>query len=101
VPRRETPTEHLRALARRISEVVVEEVAPRSVLLTGSTATGEADFYSDLDLIVYCDELPAEERIGAVIERVGGETVGTSIRAPRTSTARASSWAGSSASSRS
>ena len=73
MPRQETPTEHLRALARQIVDVAVEEVAPHYVLLTGSAATGEADFYSDIDLIVYCDELPAEERIGAVIERVGGE----------------------------
>jgi len=73
VPRQETPTARLRALAGRIAEVLVEEIAPRSVLLTGSTATGEADFYSDLDLIVYCDELPTEEGIDAVIERLGGE----------------------------
>jgi predicted nucleotidyltransferase len=73
VPRQETATERLRALARRIGEVVVDEIAPRSVLLTGSAATGEADFYSDIDLLVYCDELPSEERIGAVIERVGGK----------------------------
>ena len=72
MPRQETPTDHLRALARRIGDVVVDEVAPRSVLLTGSAATGEADFYSDVDLIVYCDELPTEERVGAVVERVGG-----------------------------
>jgi hypothetical protein len=73
VPRQDTPTDRLRALAGRVAGVVVEEIAPRSVLLTGSAATGEADFYSDIDMIVYCDELPAEERIGAVIERVGGE----------------------------
>jgi len=73
VPRQETPTARLRALAGRIAEVLVEEIAPRSVLLTGSTATGEADFYSDLDLIVYCDELPTEEGIDAVIERLGGD----------------------------
>jgi predicted nucleotidyltransferase len=73
VPRQETPTEHLRALARHITAILVEEVAPRSVLLTGSTATGEADYHSDLDLIVYCDELPAAERIGSVIDRLGGE----------------------------
>jgi predicted nucleotidyltransferase len=73
VPRQETPTAHLRAFAGRIAEVVVEEVAPRSVLLTGSAATGEADFYSDVDLIVYCDDPPTEEGIGAVIERFGGE----------------------------
>jgi predicted nucleotidyltransferase len=73
VPRQETPTDRLRTLARRIADVLVEEIAPRSILLTGSAATGEADFYSDIDLIVYCDELPSEERIGSVIERVGGE----------------------------
>jgi Nucleotidyltransferase domain len=73
VPRQETPTARLRALAGQVADVVVDELAPRSVLLTGSAATGEADFYSDIDLIVYCDELPSEERIGAVIERVGGE----------------------------
>jgi Nucleotidyltransferase domain len=73
VPRQETPTARLRALAGQVADVVVDELAPRSILLTGSAATGEADFYSDIDLIVYCDELPAEERIGAVIERVGGE----------------------------
>lgn len=73
MPRQETPTDRLRTLARRIADVLVEEIAPRSILLTGSAATGEADFYSDIDLIVYCDELPSEERIGSVIERVGGE----------------------------
>jgi Nucleotidyltransferase domain len=73
VSRQETPTARLRALAGQVADVVVDELAPRSILLTGSAATGEADFYSDIDLIVYCDELPAEERIGAVIERVGGE----------------------------
>jgi Nucleotidyltransferase domain len=73
VPRQDTPTDRLRALAGRVADVVVEEMAPRSVLLTGSAATGEADFYSDIDLIVYCDELPTEERIGTAIERVGGQ----------------------------
>ena len=72
MPRQDTPTDRLRALAGRVTDVVVEEVAPRSVLLTGSAATGEADFYSDIDLIVYCDELPAEEPIGTVTERLGG-----------------------------
>ena len=72
MPRHETPTEHLRALARRIADVVVEETAPRAILLTGSTASGAADHYSDLDLIVYCDELPSEKRIETVRNRVGG-----------------------------
>jgi predicted nucleotidyltransferase len=67
-----TPTEHLRALARRIADVVVDETASRAILLVGSAATGEADLYSDLDLIVYCDELPTVERVDAVLERLGG-----------------------------
>ena len=72
MPAPETPTDHLRALARRIADVVVEETEPRAILLVGSAATGEADLYSDLDLIVYCDELPPPERVDAVLVRLGG-----------------------------
>jgi predicted nucleotidyltransferase len=68
----ETPTDHLRTLARRIADVVAEEIDPRAILLVGSAARGEADLYSDLDLIVYCDELPPVERVDAVLERLGG-----------------------------
>ena len=71
MPREDTPTEYLRGVARRVAAVVVEEVAPRAVLLVGSAATGEADLYSDLDLIVYCDDLPPVERIDVVLERIG------------------------------
>jgi Nucleotidyltransferase domain len=67
-----TPTDYLRALAGRIADVVVEETEPRAILLVGSAATGEADRYSDVDLIVYCDELPAPERVDAVMTRLGG-----------------------------
>jgi predicted nucleotidyltransferase len=72
VQRDERPTEHLRALARRIADVVIDEADPRAILLVGSAARGEADLYSDLDLIVYCDELPPVERVDAVLERLGG-----------------------------
>jgi predicted nucleotidyltransferase len=72
VPAPKTPTDYLRALARRIADVVVEETEPRAILLVGSAATGEADLYSDLDLIVYCDELPPAERVDLVLERLGG-----------------------------
>jgi Nucleotidyltransferase domain len=71
VLRQETPTEYLRSVARRVAGVVVDEVSPRAVLLVGSAATGDADLYSDLDLLVYCDELPPVERIDAVLERIG------------------------------
>ena len=82
MPAPETPTGYLRALAGRIADVVVEETEPRAILLVGSAATGEADLYSDLDLIVYCDELPPVERVDAVVERLGG--TGRQLIYPRT-----------------
>jgi predicted nucleotidyltransferase len=68
-------SEHLRALARRIAAAHVEETEPRAALLVGSAARGVADRYSDLDLILYYDELPSDEAIGRVRERLGGRDV--------------------------
>jgi hypothetical protein len=65
-------TEHLRALARRIADAHLEETEPRAVLLVGSGAAGVADRYSDLDLILYYDELPDEEAIDRARDRLGG-----------------------------
>lgn len=44
----------------------------RAAVLTGSAARGDADFFSDLDLLVYVDELPAEEFFGAIRRTVNG-----------------------------
>jgi hypothetical protein len=55
----------LHALARRCAELHLVHTAPRAVLLTGSAAQGESDGFSDLDLIMYYDELPSEEAIRA------------------------------------
>jgi predicted nucleotidyltransferase len=46
-------SEMLVTLAQRLSVVYVAHCAPRAVLLTGSTAEGLADEYSDLDVIAY------------------------------------------------
>jgi predicted nucleotidyltransferase len=72
VARRDSPTEHLRALARRIVDVHVEETRPQAALLVGSAAAGVADRFSDLDLILYYDELPPEAAIERARERLGG-----------------------------
>jgi Nucleotidyltransferase domain len=72
VPRRGSPTERLRALARRIVDVHLEETRPLAVLLVGSAAAGVADRYSDLDLILYYDELPPAEAIDGARRRLGG-----------------------------
>ena len=48
----EGATEHLRTLARGIVDVALERVPARGALLVGSAARGDADYYSDLDLIL-------------------------------------------------
>ena len=64
--------EHLRALARRVADVHLEETAPQAVLLVGSAAAGLADRYSDLDLILYYGELPSDVAIDRARDRLGG-----------------------------
>jgi Nucleotidyltransferase domain len=65
-------TEHLRALARGIVAAALERVPARAALLVGSAARGDADHYSDLDLIVYVDALPPDRVLGGIRAAVGG-----------------------------
>jgi predicted nucleotidyltransferase len=65
-------TDHLRALASRIVEAALESVPLRAALLTGSAGRGDADFYSDIDLFLYVDELPPEGALDEIREAVGG-----------------------------
>jgi predicted nucleotidyltransferase len=51
-------TEHVRALARRVTAAALELGPLRGALLAGSGARGDADFFSDVDLLLYVDELP-------------------------------------------
>src|SRR2546430_10957015 len=53
-------TEHLRRQARRIVEAALERVPLKAAMLVGSAGRGDADFYSDLDLLLYVDELPPD-----------------------------------------
>jgi hypothetical protein len=69
-----TPTEHLRALARRIAAPYAALPACRAIILTGSAAEGLADRYSDLDVILYYDELPSEEELRTAREGLGERT---------------------------
>lgn len=66
------PTEHLRRLATRIVAEAVELVPLRAALLTGSAGRGDADAYSDLDLILYVDELPPDDVLDEIREAMGG-----------------------------
>ena len=61
----------LRALARRVAHAYIADGEPRAILLVGSAATGDADWYSDLDLIVYYDQVPPDELVAETARRLG------------------------------
>jgi hypothetical protein len=56
---------YLRAMATRVAAVYVAQTAPCAILLTGSSAEGISDHFSDLDLIVYYEELPSPDQLAA------------------------------------
>jgi predicted nucleotidyltransferase len=66
-------TEHLREVARLIVDAALERLPLRAAIVVGSAARGDADFYSDLDLMLYVDELPPEH-IPADIRAAVGAT---------------------------
>jgi hypothetical protein len=63
----------LRDLADRLAALAVEHTGPRAILLTGSVARGDADEYSDVDLILYHDALPDEAGRESIRTGIGGE----------------------------
>jgi predicted nucleotidyltransferase len=65
-------TEHVRELARRVVAAALELGPLRAALLAGSGARGDADFYSDVDLLLYVDDLPPEDRLERLQEALGG-----------------------------
>lgn len=59
---------HLLALAERMAAAYVPQTRPRAVLLAGSAAEGVSDYYSDLDLMVYYDQLPTADQLASARE---------------------------------
>jgi len=65
-------TDHVRALARRVVAAALELGPLRAALLAGSGARGDVDFFSDVDLLLYVDETPPDDRLDRLREAVGG-----------------------------
>jgi predicted nucleotidyltransferase len=65
-------TEHLRALARRVVDAAVDLVPVRAALLAGSAGRGNADRFSDIDLLFYVDQVPSVEVLDKARHAVGG-----------------------------
>lgn len=66
-------TTHIRTLARRLADSYLRHSAAEAILLVGSAATGCADQYSDLDLLVYHAERPAETALARARREIGAE----------------------------
>lgn len=65
-------SEYLLALARRIAASYTTHPKARAAMVTGSVAEDQSDFYSDIDMTMYYDELPSEEELLAAREKNGG-----------------------------
>lgn len=68
-----SPSEHLRAIGRRVLEPHRDLPGAACAAITGSAAEGLSDQHSDLDMTVYYDgdELPSEADLARVRERLG------------------------------
>jgi predicted nucleotidyltransferase len=65
-------TQHLRALAARVVAAATAELDVRAALLAGSAARGDADRFSDVDLLFYVDALPSQAEVRRVPQTVDG-----------------------------
>jgi predicted nucleotidyltransferase len=72
MPESPTATDYLRRMARQVAAPYAAHPQCRAIILTGSAAEGLSDNYSDLDIILYYDELPSEDELRAARERAGG-----------------------------
>jgi hypothetical protein len=66
-------SDFLLALARRNMQVYAAHPSARAILVTGSAAEGVSDFYSDLDMILYYEKLPAAEELSNASQHNQGE----------------------------
>ena len=63
---------YLIELATRNALAYTSLPGARAAMLSGSAAEGESDRYSDIDMMIYYDELPCDEALNAAREQNGG-----------------------------
>lgn len=66
-------SQYLLKLANRNAQAYIALPQTRAIIVTGSAAEGISDFYSDIDMILYYDELPPEETLQRAYQQNQGE----------------------------
>ena len=56
-------SQYLFALAKRNIKTYIANPEAKAAMVTGSTAKGQADFYSDVEMFIYYDELPSIDKL--------------------------------------
>ena len=56
-------SQYLLALARQKIQAYIANPRAKAAMITGSTATGQADFHSDVEMFIYYDRLPSIEEL--------------------------------------
>ncbi len=69
---------YLLALAERNARVYIALPQTRAIVVAGSASEGVSDFYSDLDVINYYDELPSDEALRVARQQNQGAEFGES-----------------------
>jgi hypothetical protein len=59
-------------LAQEIAQPYISTLKAQAFMVTGSVAEGQSDFYSDIDMTAYYDELPTEAELQAAREQNHG-----------------------------
>jgi hypothetical protein len=68
-------TKEIRRLARRVAAVYRRHTEPRAILLVGTGATGGADRFSDLEMLLYYDDVPREDTLAAARRELQGKNL--------------------------
>lgn len=65
-------SQYLQVLARRMVAAVLDRIPIEAAVLAGSAGRGNADRFSDLDILFYVDAIPTDEALGAIRGAVDG-----------------------------
>ena len=63
---------YLLALAKQKIQAYTNHPLAKAAIIAGSTATGEADYYSDIEMFIYYEQLPTKEELQLARQRNKG-----------------------------